>query len=267
MTMAMTSSSSIYQIDRLPPLDSLEWLQGSPADLTHNLRLLLLWQPNCPGCHSHALPLANRLASAAYYPNKSFDVYAISTAFEDFEYNTRESALLLLRHGTLVGAAAAAAAAARQPERSTTNRIPTLPLAHDIVVPKSQAPTELVDLAMTATKSNARAELSFLLLDQQQQHRQQQQQQQQQETSVVVEAALAQIDANMLPAAIAHIFYAVRAQGTPTWVLHTADGQVLDRRLMMIQGSSAIMMDDNERELLDWIADVQRRHPTATQQH
>lgn len=84
----------------LPSLESLLWLQGSPADLSNDIRLGLLIQPNCPGCHMHAVPLANELYALQ---GRNFDIYCISTAFEDFEYNTIESAEALVKTGRLVG--------------------------------------------------------------------------------------------------------------------------------------------------------------------
>ncbi len=65
------------------------------------LNLMLVFQVNCPGCFSHALPLFNELATEEEFSDVSF--FALSTAFEDFELNTAENTLALLEHGTLVG--------------------------------------------------------------------------------------------------------------------------------------------------------------------
>lgn len=63
--------------------------------------LLLVFQVNCPGCFSYALPLAeaihqdrNRLGLA---------VMGLSTAFEDFNLNTAAHTRDLLERGTVYG--------------------------------------------------------------------------------------------------------------------------------------------------------------------
>ena len=52
----------------------------------NKINILLVFQVNCPGCFSYALPLFNKL----FRNNKTEDVsfLALSTAFEDFDKNT-----------------------------------------------------------------------------------------------------------------------------------------------------------------------------------
>ena len=65
------------------------------------LNLMLVFQPNCPGCFSHAVPIFKHLYEQAAYKELTF--LALSTAFEDFSLNTKESTQLLLDGGQLVG--------------------------------------------------------------------------------------------------------------------------------------------------------------------
>lgn len=188
---------------RLPPLTSLEWLQGSPADLQQELQLCLLMQPNCPGCIQYAIPTANTLFSQG---NRDFNVYCISTAFEDFEYNTFESANKLLS-GKLVGASKQALG------ETTTSGIPQMPLARDIVVKKSSADSSLVSMALNATRQHALKQANGMNIP-----------------PDTLRQALSNIRVEVLPEQIARVFYTVSSQGTPTWILHDARGRVLDSR-------------------------------------
>ena len=64
------------------------------------LNLMLLFQVNCPGCFSYALPLFNKL----YDQNQGkLGFLALSTAFEDFDLNTEQSTELLIKEGKMVG--------------------------------------------------------------------------------------------------------------------------------------------------------------------
>lgn len=76
-----------------------EILQGD-FDLK-KLNLLLLFQVNCPGCFSYALPVFNKLFSEFNSCGVSF--LAISTAFEDFDKNTLNNTKELIKNGTLIG--------------------------------------------------------------------------------------------------------------------------------------------------------------------
>ena len=188
---------------QVPPLDKLEWLQGSPSeDLTHDVQLLLLIQPNCPGCHVHAMPTANELSST----KQNFDIYCISTAFEDFEFNTIQNTRLLLQ-GELVGAA-------KQQLGPTTRHVPTMPVAYDVVTDKSDLPIDFLEAAIEAAKQNTREQMEGKL------------------HPGVLEKMLHQTDKDLLlPPKVARVFWSVRGLGTPFWVLHRRSGDVIDRKV------------------------------------
>jgi hypothetical protein len=127
----------------LPELSQLQWIQGGPpaSGERHPLHLSLIIQPNCPGCHTHALSSlielhrwwmqqrqqhdvgVEGLVDEAKHEIEASDgdedvmsahalssllsrisyIYCVSTAFEDFELNTVESTRGLLE-GKTVGA-------------------------------------------------------------------------------------------------------------------------------------------------------------------
>lgn len=64
-----------------------------------SLNLAFVFQVNCPGCFIHGIPLINQLYEAF---GNDVGFIGVSTAFEDFELNTRENTIDLLRNGTLV---------------------------------------------------------------------------------------------------------------------------------------------------------------------
>lgn len=66
-----------------------------------DVNILLVFQVNCPGCFLHAFPIANKIFEN--YREKGIKVLALSTAFEDFDYNTLENTKLLLGEGKIVG--------------------------------------------------------------------------------------------------------------------------------------------------------------------
>lgn len=75
-----------------------EWLRGT-APVPAQLSLALVFQVNCPGCFTHALPEAAMLERE--YP--ALHVYAVSTCFEDFDLNTLEHTRRLVEGGETVG--------------------------------------------------------------------------------------------------------------------------------------------------------------------
>lgn len=75
-------------------------LQGS-FDL-RALNLLFVFQVNCPGCFIYGFPFVNSLYWK--YRECGLNVLGISTAFEDFAYNTAENTELLLTEKRTVGA-------------------------------------------------------------------------------------------------------------------------------------------------------------------
>lgn len=66
------------------------------------LNLLFVFQVNCPGCFIYGFPLVNKLYWK--YRQLGLNVLGLSTAFEDFEYNTAANTALLLMEMKLVGA-------------------------------------------------------------------------------------------------------------------------------------------------------------------
>ena len=76
-----------------------EVLQGDMA--LDSRTLLLVFQVNCPGCFTYALPLAEAIHQDSN--RLGLRVKALSTAFEDFELNTPDHTRLLVEKGTLVG--------------------------------------------------------------------------------------------------------------------------------------------------------------------
>lgn len=65
------------------------------------LNVVLAFQVNCPGCLSHAIPLAVELYQR--YQDQGAQVLGLSTAFEDFNFNTEENTRKLIEEGDLVG--------------------------------------------------------------------------------------------------------------------------------------------------------------------
>ena len=251
----------------MPPLDSLTWIQGSPIDVmgnnnkkdkknnhssndvdttttTFTMKLCLLVQPNCPGCHQFALPVLNELykeleKQKSQQPQQQVDVdiYVVSTAFEDFEYNTIESAQKMVYDQELIGIS-------RQVLGPSSDRYYndlSMPVAHDMVVSKEIAPVELIQLALQATKEQVKQELNQTM-----QSQESQQEQEQQQSSL--DMILQRLDVHVLPEKLAHVFYAVHARGTPTWILHDCNGQVLDQQLGSLSKEQLCLWIDTVRQ-------------------
>ena len=200
----------------LPKLSSLKWLQGSATELTHELHLMVMIQPNCPGCHIHALPLANQLASV----KQDFDIYCVSTAFEDFEFNNEDTARLLLE-GKHVGVS-------KEQLGETARNVPKMPLAHDIVIPIGEASDEVKTMALEASKANALIQMEGRV------------------PITVLKQHLQNVGYEVLPEKIPMMFYKAQAMGTPTWVLHQADGTVLGTKFGQL----------SKFELGQWLKDL-----------
>jgi hypothetical protein len=66
------------------------------------LNLLFVFQVNCPGCFIYGFPLVNQLYWR--YRDSGLNVLGLTTAFEDFDYNTAENTQLLLTEKKTVGA-------------------------------------------------------------------------------------------------------------------------------------------------------------------
>ena len=183
---------------QIPPLESLTWLQGRPED--HELQVGCLIQVNCPGCHQHALPVANLLFDT---PERNYGVYIVSTAFEDFDLNTLENTRALLQ-GRLVGVP-------RDRLGAVAPSVPRLPLAYDTVVPKEGAHASLIQTALEVTKQSVRDSVPVGT------------------DRSVLESHLARLDASVLPEKLAALFWSAQACGTPFWYIHHGN-RVLDTK-------------------------------------
>ena len=86
-------------------LDISKVLKGEDpfkSDVDHVV--VLLFQVNCPGCFTHALPQVSELSARTDSSKVGF--LAIATAFENFDLNTMENAEALVNEGVLVGSTA-----------------------------------------------------------------------------------------------------------------------------------------------------------------
>jgi hypothetical protein len=85
-------------------LDYDRILQGdfALAKSEGELNLFFVFQVNCPGCFIYGFPLVESLHQK--YKSRGLKVLGISTAFEDFDYNTSANVELLLTERTLIGA-------------------------------------------------------------------------------------------------------------------------------------------------------------------
>ncbi len=93
------------RIGQKAPLFSVsDWVQGKPTNfdqLTGQVVLLEVFQVNCPGCFLYALPQAISLHQR--YSGKGLTVLGIATAFEDFDKNTLENLLRLVKDREVIG--------------------------------------------------------------------------------------------------------------------------------------------------------------------
>jgi hypothetical protein len=179
----------------------LTWLSGNHEDLKSEYQLLLIIQPNCPGCIVNALPVANAIANSS----DDFDVYCVSTAFEDFEINNAECATALLE-GSLSGIPAAILGDTFSP-----GSIPQIPFAHDYMANREDADEDLKEWALTVMLESARNQLPSL-----------------QYTEEKIDQKLENVQYSALPEQLGELFWSVKALGTPTWVVHKYNGEVLD---------------------------------------
>ena len=200
----MTNTSDNPRLTPSFRANRLHWLSGSHQDLTKDYQLLLLIQPNCPGCLVNSIPVANAIAESA----DDFDTYCVSTAFEDFEYNKVDSARALLR-GTVVGTAAETLNAST----IVDSYIPRMPFAHDYIVNRDEADEDLKQWALHTLLESARQQLRNL-----------------QYSEDRIERKLDGVSYNALPEKLAELFWSVKAEGSPTWVVHKNNGEVLDVR-------------------------------------
>jgi AhpC/TSA family len=90
--------------EKAPLFSVSDWIQGDPTNidqLTGSVVLLEVFQVNCPGCFLYALPQAINLHRR--YADKGLTVLGIATAFEDFDKNTLDNLLRLVKHGEVIG--------------------------------------------------------------------------------------------------------------------------------------------------------------------
>jgi thiol-disulfide isomerase/thioredoxin len=92
-------------IGQKSPLFSVsDWVQGEPTNFDHltgKVVLLKVFQVNCPGCFLYSLPQAIDLHQR--YSDKGLSVLGIATAFEDFDKNTLENLLRLVKTQEVIG--------------------------------------------------------------------------------------------------------------------------------------------------------------------
>lgn len=73
-------------------------LQGHLA--VNEVNIAFVFQVNCPGCFIHGIPIMNQLYQSF---SDTVGFVGVSTAFEDFKYNSLENTQLLLTTGETVG--------------------------------------------------------------------------------------------------------------------------------------------------------------------
>jgi hypothetical protein len=199
----------------------LRWLSGNHKDLSSEYQLLLLIQPNCAGCIINSIPVANAIAAST----NDFDTYCVSTAFEDFHYNNIDSARSLLE-GYLGGDAA-------EKLGYQTSCIPQMPFAHDYVVDRDEADEDFKDWALEVLIQSAKDQLRTLGY-----------------TEAKISQKLQFVGYSALPEKLAELFWSVKAEGSPTWVVHKNNGEVLDVRFGYL----------DEKSIRQWVG---RLVPTA----
>ena len=199
--MTMINASDLPRLTPAFRANRLTWLSGSHDQLASEYQLLLLIQPNCAGCVVNSIPVANAIAAST----NDFDTYCVSTAFEDFDYNNVESARALL-NGNLRGDAA-------NKLGYTTSNIPQMPFAHDYMVKRDDADEDFKEWALHVMLQSAHAQLQALNYSEAKIHRK-----------------LDGVSYNALPEMLAELFWSVKAEGSPTWVVHKNNGEVMDVR-------------------------------------
>lgn len=185
------------------------------------VRLVLVFQANCPGCVALALPALAALHEAEL-PAR-LGVLALGTAFEDFELNSLERTRLLVRRRQVAGATLATFERERPDllaERSvdgTAAALPSLrlpfPVAYDEVVPRDLSPAALAAAAAAETdrlvREHPRLAVSAGV------------------PRAALEARVAQALAQRGPLR-ARTFEEARLEGTPSWVVYRRGGALLD---------------------------------------
>jgi hypothetical protein len=89
---------------KAPLLKVSDWVQGEPCvfdQLSGRVVLVEVFQVNCPGCFLYALPQAVDLYHR--YSDQDLSVFAVATAFEDFDKNNLENLTRLIEKGEVAG--------------------------------------------------------------------------------------------------------------------------------------------------------------------
>lgn len=104
------------------------------------INLLFVFQVNCPGCFAYGFPLVNRLRSQF---GDEPGYLGLSTAFEDFELNTPDNTLALIKKGTTVGETRKML---NSQGRETYSHPISFPIASDeMIAPEELSGNDLVD--------------------------------------------------------------------------------------------------------------------------
>ena len=90
--------------EKAPNLKLSEWVQGLPSNIDQekdHIVLVEVFQVNCPGCFLYGMPEAINIYNK--FSDDGVRVWGVATAFEDFDKNTLENLLLLLKTGEVIG--------------------------------------------------------------------------------------------------------------------------------------------------------------------
>jgi len=90
--------------EKAPNLKLSEWVQGLPSNIDKekdHIVLVEVFQVNCPGCFLNGIPEAINIYNK--FSDDGVLVWGVATAFEDFDKNTLENLMLLLKTGEVIG--------------------------------------------------------------------------------------------------------------------------------------------------------------------
>ncbi len=127
-----------------PNIEVEEWFQGEPSNIDQERGKVIVvevFQVNCPGCFVGAIPEAIQ-AYQKFQNNDDVLFWGIGTAFEDYNFNTKENLKKLLETGEVVGETLNHLTLQGQlPDGRLEYRIP-FPVAWDKLVPSDPANLE-----------------------------------------------------------------------------------------------------------------------------
>jgi len=87
-----------------PNIKVSKWVQGLPTNFDKekdHIVLVEIFQVNCPGCFLYGIPEAINIYNK--YHSEGVTVLGVATAFEDYDKNTLENLVLLLKSGEVIG--------------------------------------------------------------------------------------------------------------------------------------------------------------------